>query len=149
MHCKFNVSSSAFLHQSQAISGLAWSAQSNRILCGPDRLVSSLFFFGFYLWAKCEFRMSSKLLFASLGCTTPRFKAGGAKSALFNPPPPHNIIKIQGGRTVLETEIARYARLRSGTCNPPSRHAEMFSHTARQNQFFGRGGLFVFEPALE
>lgn len=41
MHCKFNISSSALLHQSQTISRLAWSAQSKRSLHGGSRLVSS------------------------------------------------------------------------------------------------------------
>lgn len=92
--------------------------------------------------------MSGKLLFASPGCAAPRFKARGAKSALFTPPAQQN--QDTSGRAVLETETARYARLRPGTCNPPSRLVEMFSRTARQNRFFfWKGGLFVFEPALE
>lgn len=98
MHCKFNVSSSAFCHQSQAISGLVWSAQSNRISCAPDRLVSSLLLL--YLWVKCEFHIA-KLHFVASGYTAPRPRQTSQKSALFTP---HNIIMIEGARAVLETE---------------------------------------------
>lgn len=103
MHCKLNVSSSSFLHQSQAISGLVWSAQSNKILCGPDRLVSSLL--SVQPWAKCEFHM---LVNCSLHHPDTSYWGQGrrARSALFTP---HNIIMIEGGCAVLETETARRA----------------------------------------
>lgn len=96
MHCKFNISSSAFLHQSHAISGLVWSAQSNRIWGGPDRLVSSLLFA--LPRAECEFHM---LVNCSLYLRDIHWGHGsGAKTALFTP---HNIITVKGIGAVLES----------------------------------------------
>lgn len=41
MHCNFNISSSALLHQSEPISRLVWSTQSKRSRRGGGGLVSS------------------------------------------------------------------------------------------------------------
>lgn len=111
MHCKFNVSSSVVLHQSQAISGLACSTQSKTIPTGLFPLFSH-----FYLWAKCEFHMfvnCSLYLWDTLHWGQ---KKGRAKKALFTS---YNIIVMEGVCAVLETETAWYEAdlLRSSTWN--------------------------------
>lgn len=81
MHCKCNVSSAASSHQLRAISGLAWSAQSNRIWCGTPPLsplpvdLLPLFFRILALWAKRGISHVCKVLFTSQRVT--RGRGGG------------------------------------------------------------------------
>lgn len=83
MHCKCSVSSSASSYQSRAISGLAWSAQSNRIRCATLPLISlpvdllPLCFRILALWAKREFHMFVKCSLHLKGYARPRWWLGG------------------------------------------------------------------------
>lgn len=121
MHCKFNVSSSSFLHQSQAISGLVWSAQSNRIPFSPDRLVS---FRRFTSWQNVKIH---KLVSCSLYLRD-SFHLGwsGKPKVLYLL---HTTIMIEGACTVWENDAVWHEAelLCSGTCKP-SRYVLSVSH---------------------
>lgn len=149
MHCKFNVSSSASLHQSQAISDLVWSAQSNRVLCGPGRLVSSLL----SDLPLGEMRIShvGKLLFASQGLHSTEAKAGEPKCFFYSAQHDHHRRRLccLGSR---RCSTRGCESLRSGTCNP-SRYVGMFSLSMLIWHYtvapLREGGLFEFKPVLK